>query len=290
MSGRKSRVTSHESRVERPRRVFGRRTRGYALRGDILPLALIILATILIGAFTLGFIILQGLLRTRDLDASTVAYYAADAGVERQLYAVRKENANVGTLAAMGATYANGSSWAAAGSGFQTTNAKFFPVINSGDFQFVDLFNPDSLNSASGISIVKWTWNGPALCKLEVAYAQWDVNSASILPSQFTIATSTGGIGQLQINPSFAYRLRFRPKGCTVTNLSVSVFANPWDTVPMPFPGDITVAAQGSYGSTTQAISVSMPRLEILSGIFSYVIFSECTLFKDPTGSAPACP
>jgi hypothetical protein len=260
------------------------------LRGDVLPLALIILATIVIGAFTFGFVILQGLLRTRDLDASTVAYYAADAGVERQLYAVRKENANVASLGSMGAAYANGSSWAAAGSGFKTTNAKFFSSINDGDFQFVDLFNPDSLNSASGISLVKWTWTGPALCQLEVAFAQWDVSQPSILPSQFTIQESLGGSGSQGIDPTHAYRFRFRPKGCSVTNVSVMVYASPWDVTPVPFPGDITVAAQGSYAKTTQAISVTMPRLEILSGIFSYVIFSECTLFKDPTGSAPACP
>ncbi len=264
----------------------------FRMRGDILPLALVVMATIVLGAFTLGFLILQGLLRTRDLDASTVAYYAADSGVERQLYAVRKLSANVSALAAMSANYANGSSWSASGSGFKTTNAKTFSKISAGDFQFVDLFNPDQLNMASGVAQVRWTYTAAVGCILEVAYAQWDVSKASILPSQFMVQEDNIGIPThfLDIDPQHAYRIRFRPKGCQVTNLSVSAYTIPGDIATVPFPGDITVASQGVYGKTTQSISVTMPRLEILSGIFSYVLFSECTLYKDSSGGSPVCP
>jgi hypothetical protein len=259
-------------------------------RGDVLPLALILMATLVIGAFTFGFVLLQSLLRSRELDASTVAYYAADAGIERQLYMVRKENANVSDLAGLSVSYVNGSRWEQAGSGFNLTNAKFFPEIKAGDFQFVDLFNPDQLDAAAGIAEVRWTWSAPSACKLEVAYAQWDTEETSILPEQFTIKDWTVSPGFQSLNPNKAYRLRFRPKACTITNLSVTAYADPSATAPaVAFPGDIIVASQGTYASTTQAISVRMPRLEILSGIFSYVIFSECTLYKDSTGGSPAC-
>jgi len=256
-----------------------------------LPLALIIMTTLVIGAFTFGNVLFQSLLRSRELDASTVAYYAADAGIERQLYAVRKENANVADLLNASSTYVNGSSWTQAGSGFNVTNSKFFSAINAGDFQFVDLFNPDRLDAAAGIAEVRWTWSGPPGCKLEVAYAQWDVTQPSILPEQFTIRDWTVSPGFQSVNPNRAYRFRFRPKACNITNLAVSAYTDPSaSATPVQFPGDIVVAAQGMYASTTQAISVTMPRLEILSGIFSYVIFSECTLFKDPNSAAPACP
>jgi hypothetical protein len=111
-----------------------------------------------------------------------------------------------------------------------------------------------------------------------------------MLPSQFQIHGNNGGSGFQNIDGNLAYRFRFRPKSCTVTNLSVGAYLYPGDLNSIPFPGDITVASQGSYGKTTQSISVTMPRLEILSGIFSYVVFSECTLYKDSSGGSPACP
>jgi hypothetical protein len=56
----------------------------------------------------------------------------------------------------------------------------------------------------------------------------------------------------------------------------------------MPFPGDISLGAEGTYGKASQKIVVTMPKLDVLSGLYSFVIFSECQLVKGLPG-APIC-
>jgi hypothetical protein len=261
------------------------------LRANILPLALVITTTILIAGISLGIIVLESLKRTAETDASMVAYYAADAGIEKQLYEVRKKNTPVEDLADLNESYTNGSAWQAASSGFVQMQSKIFPVLNEGDFQFLDLFDPDNISAASDISLVKWSWNGPGLpCEVELGYSEWDFTSPDIIPENFVIVRGLSSPTQRTLNPLNAYRLRFRPRKCDITNLEIKVYENVGDPSPVPFPGDITLGAEGTFENTTQAISVTMPRQDVLSGVFSYVIFSECTLFKDPLSPAPICP
>ncbi len=259
------------------------------LRGNILPLALVMTTAILLSGVTLGVAVLDSLRRSVETDNSIISYYAADAGIERQLYEVRKNNATITSLGSMAGTFSNASSWTSADSSrFLTTMVKTFPTMNSGDFQFVDLYDPDQLSAAAGVGKVTWTWSGS--CQVEMGYAEWDTGSGSVIPNAFTIALGTGGSATQNLNTARAYRLRFRAKGCTVTNLQVRAYATSGSGTPIAFPGDITIASEGAYARTKQAIAVTMPRLDVLSGVFSYVIFSECTLFKNPDGSAPVCP
>lgn len=264
------------------------------LRGNILPLAIVITSTILLSGLALGIIVLDSLRRTQDIDFSMVAYYAADAGVEKQLYELRKNNALVADLDALSMDYGNGSSWTALPSGFLATTAKIFPRVNRGDFQFVDLFDPDNLGAAGGVGRVDWSWTpDPASCSggpnaVELGYSQW-LTGGTVLPGEFKIDHGITSPDTVVLDPTKAYRLRFRPTDCNVLNLRVEVSPTP-AYAPMQFPGDITLGAEGKYQRATQNISVQVPRQDILSGVFSYVIFSECTLIKDPLSGAPACP
>lgn len=263
------------------------------LRGNILPLALVMTLTILLSGVTLGVTIVNNLERSANTDDSVVAYYASDSGVERQLYAVRKENASIADTVAMSGTFANGSSWVSTdASRFVSTNVKTFASLDEETFQFVDLFDPDTPDLAGGVGKVIWTWDdgGTPFCEVEMGYSEWDTTNPTIIPSTFTVVFGQNGSGTYNLDPSSAYRLRFRPNNCDVTNLQIRVYDAPSSVTPMTFPGDITIAAEGVFKKTKQAIAVTMPRLDILSGVFTYVIFSECTLYKDALGSSPACP
>lgn len=258
------------------------------LRGNILPLALVITTAILLSGITLGITVLDSLRRSVETDDSMISYYAANAGIEKQLYEVRKNNVTIQSLGSMGESFSNSSSWEAAESSrFLTTTVKTFSTLDEGDFQFVDLYDPDELDAAAGIGKVTWTWSGG--CDVELGYAEWDTGAGMVIPNEFKIVFGIGGSGIQNLNAARAYRLRFRAKGCTATNLQVQVYPTSGSSVPVSFPGDITIASEGSYRRTKQAIAVTMPRLDVLSGIFSYVIFSECTLFKNPDGSMPSC-
>jgi len=251
---------------------------------------------ILLAGLGLGIIVLDSLRRTQDIDSSLVAYYAADAGVEKQLYEFRKNNASIATLGGLSQTYSNTSAWEALPSGFLQTTSKVFPVINLGDFQFVDLFNPDVIGATGGVGRVDYSWQadptdcggGPA--EVELGYSEWSFSGGAVIPGNFTIDRGITPLGEtVLLDPTKAYRLRFRPLDCNILNLTVQVSPTP-ALAPMAFPGDVTLGAEGTFKRATQNISVQVPRQDILSGVFTYVIFSECTLIKDPLAGAPACP
>lgn len=262
-----------------------------SFKGNILPLALVVMSTIVLAGVTLGAIVLENLKRSVDTDNSLIAYYSADAGVERQLYAIRKESSTVASLNPMANSFANGSSWASEdGSHYVTTNVKVFPTLARGDVQFVDLYDPDYLGAAAGVGQVRWQWtDSTGLCQVELGYAEWTTGSV-VIPDQFKFYTSVGGSGSQILTSTKAYRLRFRSKNCTISNFQVRVYQNVGDVSPINFPGDITIAAEGTYKKSKQAIAVTMPRLDVLSSVFNYVIFSECSLIKNDVGGGGLCP
>jgi hypothetical protein len=265
----------------------------HSTRGNILPLALVMMTSILLAGLGLGIVVLDGLRRTADTDASMVAYYAADAGIERQLYDLRKLSSPVSALSGLNGAFSNSASWQAASSNFLSTTFKTFPIVKQGDYQFVDLYNPDNVNVAAGASQVSWTWSPGSDCgamvpEVEMSYAQW-LASGGVLPSNYSVVRGFNGSAASSLNPLYGYRLRFRPRGCSATNLVVWIIDGSGTVIA--FPGDITLGSTGSYKKSTQSISVQAPRQEILSSVFSYVIFSECQLYKDPTNpSPPTCP
>lgn len=256
-------------------------------RGNVLPLALVIMTTILLGGLGVGIIVMQGLRRTSEIDASMNAYYAADAGVERQLYELRKRSSSVGDLEDLSATFVNGSEWSAASSTYLQTLSKTFTSIAEDDFAFVDLYDPDNIGAAAGVRRVDWNWGAGSDCpggippEVEMGYARW-LSGGSVLPQDFTVTRglTPGGMTTL-LETDKGYRLRFRPKGCSLTSLEIEVSPDV-GYAPMQFPGDITIGAVGEYRRATQAITVTVPRQDVLSGVFSFAVFSECQLIKDP--------
>jgi hypothetical protein len=263
------------------------------VRGDILPLALVMMTTILLAGLGVGIVVMEGLRRSADTDAAMTAYYAADAGVERQLYELRKRSATVGSLQGLSGTFSNGSGWAAASSTYLQALSKTFFLIPEDDFQFVDLFDPDNIAAAAGVGRVDWSWQAGPDCggtppTIEMGYAQW-LASGSVLPQDFRIIQGLTPAGMVTpLDPLRGYRLRFRPKGCSASALRVEVSPGA-AYAPQTFPGDIVAGAIGSYRRATQAITVQVPRQDVLSGLFSFVLFSECQLIKDPDNPA-VCP
>jgi hypothetical protein len=268
-------------------------------RGNILPLALVVMTAILLAGVGLGIVVLDSLQRTADVDASMVAYYTADGGIERQIYDLRKSNFTLTQIASEGGTQPSisGASWATATSTFTQITSKVFPVVLNGEFQFVDLYNPDQINAAAGVGRVDFSWGAGTDCaggvppQMEMGYSEWSV-TGTVLPTTFTILHASDYSGSNQpLDSSKAYRLRFRPKGCSATNLKVEVSPTVATYAPKVFPGDITLGSIGTYKNARQAITVVAPRQDVLSGVFTYVLFSECQLYKDPTNpSPPTCP
>ncbi len=276
-----SKVKSQKSKVE----------------GSILPFAVIMTGMILLAAIAIGSVVLSGVKRAKDTDSSVGAYALADSGVERQLFEIRKNNRTLADVNTLGATYPDGSSWVSTGS-LEPATQKIIPIIPTSTFAVLDLFNPDDITEKPGIAKVTIEWTNHPSCAgsnaaIEASYASWDLASGGPPPTwpdsnQYTIESKTGG-GTLLVNLDVdrAYRLRLRAFTCAASNVKVTTY----DLLgsAKSYKGDITLSAEGTYGGTTQKIAVKMPKQDVLSGIFSYVIFSECTLYKDEAGGSGGC-
>ena len=264
------------------------------LRGDILPLALIMTSMVLLASVGIGTVVLEGLQRSKDTDQSVGAYYMADSGVERQLYEIRKNNQTytyVNTLSANLATTPVNQSWKSVGA-LGTNATKVIPLVDVTSFAVVDLFDPDQLTKPPMIDTVTIDWSKATTCgafqqsTLEASYGSWNIPLFGVptWTDNYVVLSkdSSGHLVINSLNPNSDYRLRLRFYGCSAKDVTIK-------TNKSSFPGDITLSAEGTYGEATQKIAVSMPKQDVLSGLFSYVVFSECTLYKGPTSGAPGC-
>ncbi len=265
--------------------------------GSILPFAVIMTGMILLAAIAIGTVVLSGVKRAKDTDASVGAYALADSGVERQLFEIRKNNRTLADVNTLGATYPDGSSWVSTGS-LEPATQKIVPIIPTSTFAVLDLFNPDDITEKPGVAQATIEWTNHPSCAgsnsvIETSYASWNLATGGPPPTwpesnQYTVESKTGG-GTLLVNLDVdrAYRLRLRSFTCPAANVKVTTY----DLLgsAKSYKGDITLSAEGTYGGTTQKIAVKMPKQDVLSGIFSYVIFSECTLYKDQSGGSGGC-
>ena len=246
---------------------------------------------ILLAGVGIGVVVLEGSRRAAEIDQSVSAYYMSDAGIERQLYEIRKNNQTVDYAGHLGTTYPNGSKWVSTGV-LEPTQSKSFTTVSTSSFAVLDLFDPDNISTPPGIKTVVLRWDNDPACgmpaRVEVSYAYWFISGGvPQFPTDFVVLPKDISRNlTVTLDPSQFYRIRIKAYDCPAKNTVVTFFDN--GGAPKPYPGDITLSAEGTYQKATQKIAVTMPKLDVLSGVFGYVIFSECQLLKG-TGS-PTCP
>ncbi len=262
--------------------------------GNILPLSLIMMLIILMAGIGIGIVVLEGSRQSQSTDQSVTAYYMADSGVERQLYEVRKDNQSSDYVNGLSAPYFNGGRWVSTGA-LELPTSKTFDTIATSSFAVLDLFNPDDMTRTFNINTMNLIWTNDPSCgatpaRVEVGYAYWTiVGGVPQFPSDndfFILPKNNTGSMTVPLDPNKLYRIRIRSYDCSARSLKAT-FLNP-SNAPVTYPGDLTLSAEGTYLKATQKIAVTMPKLDVLSGVFGYVIFSECQLLKG-TGS-PSCP
>ncbi|MFA6593717.1 MAG: hypothetical protein WCT16_00505 [Candidatus Buchananbacteria bacterium] len=101
-------------------------------RGVIIVFTLILLGVLLSIALGFFYFILLDIKKARAIDNSTVAYYAADAGIERSLYIIKKQEAASST-SALRAIYNQDVS--GVGGVFSLTNGAQWDINDSSDFE-----------------------------------------------------------------------------------------------------------------------------------------------------------
>lgn len=264
------------------------------LPGNILPLALIMMMIILMSGIGIGIVVMEGAKRAAATDNAVTAYYMADSGVERQLFEIRKNSQTLAYVNTLGGTYFNGGTWASTG-GLEQTSSKVITRVTTSSFAVLDLFDPDNISTPLNISQMRLSWLKDPACtgpsaNMEVSYAYWDIIAG--VPqfptdNQFVVLPKDGtGASVVVLDPNKRYRIRLKTYNCDAISVNASFYDS--SGAQKAYPGDITLSAEGTYKGATQKIAVTMPKLDVLSGVFGFVLFSECTLVKG-TGTT-VCP
>ncbi len=276
-------------------------------KGNILPLAIMMTMITLMAGISLGVVVVDVGRRSVESDHAVFSYYMADAGIEKQLYDVRKKNVPLSIFASTTQAYPNGGSWFST-TGLDNISSKKFPLIKLNEFSTIDLFDPDNAATPSQVCKLDVTWSdGPLGCPvgthslLEASYGYWTVTPIPQWPSdnQFVVLTKSvqGNLSQVPLPvpfqplsisgllPDRAYRIRLRAFNCDAQNVQIQAYGRDpisglCNVTNFAFPGDLTLSVQGNYGGASQKIVVTMPKQDVLSGVFSYVVFSECTIVK----------
>lgn len=264
--------------------------------GTILPLALIMTLMILLAGIGVGTVVIEGVQRAKNTDQGVAAYYMSDAGIERQLYAVRKQDAAISSLAKLTSSYPDGGSWKSTGDVERAASTQTFATIMTSAFAVLDLFDPDNLSAPPNVQKISVTWgNGPDCAPLavsagiEIGYASLKSGITGIVETDFKLARAASAPLDIStLDPSLPYRVRLRATACSASGVTVTLFDK--EGKPTAFFGNLILGSEGTFGKATQKIVVTMPKQDILSGLFGgYVLFSECQLLKGGAG-IPSCP
>ncbi len=244
------------------------------------------MSSILLAGMAAGSLVLTGIRTARDADAAQVAYYAAESGNERALYEIRKLGVSPRTLART-ETLANGASYQR---DIVQEAAPIFTTIPENSVSELVLYDPAGSPPSGGVASVKISWDASCAPNLSVL----ELSSVTFRPgegwmpgiTQFRYANPGPVTYTLPDPGAQGARLRIRAERCDAVNVRIDAFD--LNNTPVAFPDRAAIVSTGAYQGTRQASQVVAPTVTTLSGIFDFVLFSECDIAKG--GAAPSCP
>lgn len=239
----------------------------------------------MIGSVGLGSLILNMLQQTKVVDQSAVAYYAAETGIEESLYNARK----TGNLPESFASRIVGdSTWS---SRVSDTKEIIYATIPKDEFIEINLFDPNDPIADNDIYRVEIDWSDSCSdCSvLRATMVGWLpgspifwVPNAETRSYDFMVRPAdmiTGPSNKL-------YKLRLRARNADLEDVVIRAYDS--SDNPVGLPGRVEIDVTGEFGETRRRLFASMLRGAPLSGIYDFVLFSECSLVK---GNRPiSCP
>jgi len=279
-------------------------------RGNVLLLALLVMAGIMTAGLAISAIILNEIRQARNIDFSTVAYYAGESGVEQALYKLRKEeavlNCPVGVCGPNGyctlgdkesclgtnGNLDNQSSWART---WTDKEWQIYGKIKKDGTLQVDLYDPEG-GAAPEVESLKIVWTD--ICsggsRIELSFVTWTPEGGWVDNREkygYSYDPAYPAFSEARNNKfsgTKIYRARIKAFNCDITNMTITAWGNENAEPPQKeIPAMITLNSVGSYSNLRQAVKMTMPRKSPMSGLYDFVLFSECSLVK---GEASVCP
>ncbi|TAK05563.1 hypothetical protein EPO33_00215 [Patescibacteria group bacterium] len=254
-------------------------------RGNVLLLALFAMSSILLGGMAVGTLVLREIRAARSADASQVAAYAAESGNERALYEIRKLGTSPGALAA-GAELDNGASYARE---IVREPAPIFTTIAKDGVYELVLYDPAATPPSGGVAqlVIDWDAACGAASVIEISSVTFEPGvgwTPSITKFRYA---NDGPVTYVLSNPGAnAARVRLKAERCDAVNVRIDAIDA--GGAPAAFPDRVAIVSTGEYAGTRQASQVVAPTVTTLSGLFDFVLFSECEIVKG--GAPPMCP
>jgi len=264
--------------------------------GNTLLLAMLIMSGIIAVSTATSRLILNEFLQSVQLDKATVAFYAAEAGVEKSLFEIRKKDFNPADISAS-RLLSNQASYELVTK--ETENVLYTSLDQDETYQ-LDLFDSDSLQALSTpIRSLRVSWEG-AGSYLEVSWRAWKTDgsigqSGSLYTGgAYVSQASSPYYFQLYDSNVYLYRVRIIARGAQANNIAITAYSNlnpsancqPLTSCQVAIPGRISIKAIGEYpdgspAASRQAILTTMPQSSPLAGLYDYVLFSEEEIKKE---------
>ncbi len=285
--------------------------------GMTLVMALLLLTVMMSSALALGRFIVSELKMSLNSTNAINAFYAADSGLEKALFYLKYgvDNSNLAifdsltstpfTMGSAGASYSYRSATTTSPSprsgahtytvfDISTSSPGTLPgsiniIDPSGNVNDID-WGPNSLGLAYSYKVywkVKNCFPNHASDKLEVSHTSFANNFSNVRNDSNILICNCGygsdwcdnSVSQFNMSDDRYYNFSFRPLDGPVAELSFDVFE---DINPIGVKSEAFIDVQGNYHNASYSLQAKLPALNVISGVFSYIIFSEQPIIKNP--------
>lgn len=269
-------------------------------KGVILLIAVMIMATLLTAALGTGTLVINIVNQSASIDYSISAFYAAQAGIEKNLYRIRKDNyippvklynemprTDIGDILTLddGATLQ-------AHYDLTAINGKdeiVFDLKANQEYE-VDLYDP-LIGTAISVLPFQLTLSGignaTSEVTIQITAISWSQGVLDV-PNAVVRTVPAGSIAidpviPINLSSAHIHKVKFKVFGGDLENLHLT--AEDGGGYPVAMPGIYVLTSIGSYPyggarQATQVLTVEMPVLEPAYGLYNFVIFSESAISK----------
>lgn len=251
-------------------------------RGNTLVIAILLMTVMLAVAVGLSNAFVTELKLSSNLDDAVYSYYGAESGIEYGLYDARKTDL---TLAASTATdtFANGVQWTRTTD--DTVPSLSLVQIEEDKSVQLDFFDPDDPSVASGLGSIVIDWSGASGSWTLVKITSWtpaaSVDWSTKADQEYLRADSAASF-IINLTSSKAYKIKIKALHANMNSVNITAYDGADATgSTVDIPNFLDITGEGEFGTSHQAINVSMPRGIPLASLYNYVIFTEESLTKE---------